>query len=163
MAISVIAVVAASTITTLVAGQLIVVVLVLIVGLAIGSAIRPDSHTATAAEAVVVLQWLVSTRDETTAWAILTALCLLVFHMVIALMALTPITATIDRSILLRWSRRGGWIAVATIGTWALVLAMAERRAPGSAALTVVGFVTLSGLILVTSIYSASSEQDEAQ
>jgi hypothetical protein len=163
MALAVIAGVAASTCTGLAAGHQIGVVLTLIVGLAIGSAILPNSHTATAAEAVVVLQWLVSTRDATTAWAMLMALCLFVFHIVVALMALTPVTATIDRSILLRWSRRSGWIVVATIGTWALVFAMAERRAPGSAALTVVGFVTLTGLILMTRTYSAASDQDRAQ
>ena len=76
----------------------------------------------TAAEAVVVVQWLASTHDATTAWASLVALCLFVFRIVIALMALTPVTATVGRSILLRWSRRSGWIVVATIGAWALVL-----------------------------------------
>jgi hypothetical protein len=148
--LAVIAAALASTFGALAAGHQAVVLLVLIVALAIASVVWPDSHAATAVEAIVVLQWLASTDDTTTAWAIPVALCLFVFHVVIALMALTPISTTIARSILLRWARRCAWIVAATVGMWVVVFAMAERRARGNAALTAVGFVVLAGLVVMT-------------
>ena len=118
----------------------------------------PDTHAATAVEVIVVWQWLASTDDPTNAWAIPIALCLFVFHTAIALMALTPMTANVDRSILLRWSRRSGYVVVATIGMWALVVVLHERRAAGSAAVTLAGFVTLTVLVVATRTLSAARE-----
>ena len=108
--------------------------------LALAAASIPDSHTALAVEGLVVWQWLASTDDPTSAWVIPLALCLFVFHTVIALMAVTPISAVVDRSILVRWGAERV-VVVATIGVWVLAFVMDERRAPGNAALTFVGFV----------------------
>jgi hypothetical protein len=108
----------------------------------------------------VVLQWLAIADDTTSAWSMLLALCLFVFHSAVALMALTPISATIDRSIVLQWARRSGLIVIVTIAMWSLVLVMNERRAAGSAALTAIGFITLTGVMLVTRAHSAPSDQD---
>ena len=163
MATGVIAASAASTFTAVAADGRIGVAFATIVVFAVASVLLPDSHAATIAEAIVVLQWLLITDDTTSAWAIVVALCLFVFHAAVALMALTPITATIDRSIVLRWGRRSGSIVVATIAMWSLVLVMNERRAAGSAALTAIGFVTLTGLILVTRAHSAPSDQDSGE
>ena len=157
IAASLIAAAAASTSTALAAGHQTSVVFALIVGLAIATVMSPDTHAATAVEVIVVWQWLASTDDPTNAWAIPIALCLFVFHTAIALMALTPVTANVDRSILLRWSRRSGYAVAATIGMWALVIVLHERRASGSGALTLAGFVTLAGLIVVTRAHSATS------
>ena len=152
MAVAVLAAIGASTSTALASGRQTGIVLAVIVVLAIISVLLPDSHIATAVEAVVVLQWLTTVDDATTAWVIPIAMCLFVFHLAITLTALTPIAAAVDRPTLLRWSRRSLWIVVATIGMWALVAGMAEREARGSVALTVVGFVTLTVLILMTRI-----------
>jgi hypothetical protein len=157
IAISVIAAAAASSSTAFAAGHQIFVVFALVVGFAIASAISPDTHAATAVEVIVVWQWFASTDDPTNAWAIPTALCLFVFHTAIALMALTPMTANVGRSILVRWSRRGGYAVVATIAVWALVIVLHERRAAGSAALTLAGFVALTGLIVVARARSQES------
>jgi hypothetical protein len=148
IAVAVITALAASTFTALAARHPAVVALVLVGMLGVASVTWPDSHAATAVEAIVVVQWLTTTDATTTAWTIPVALCLFVFHVVIALMALTPISATVARSTLLRWSRRCGWVVVATLGMWALVSVMAEQRARGSAVLTAVGFIALAGLIL---------------
>jgi len=161
--IAVVTATAASTFTALAGGHQTGVVLAVIVGLAIISVLLPDSHVATAVEVVVVLQWLATVEDATTAWAIPIASCLFAFHVVITLMALTPVTATVERSIVVRWSRRGCWIVVATIGMWSLVVAMAERHARGSVALTVAGFVTLMVLILMARAGRASSDHQAAR
>jgi len=150
IAVAVITATAASTCTALAASNPAGVALALVGMLAVASVSWPDSHAATAVEAFVVVQWLTTTDDTTTAWTIPVALCLFVFHVVIALMALTPISTTVARSILLRWSWRCGWVVAATIGMWVIVFAMAERRARGNAALTAVGFVVLAGLIVMT-------------
>jgi hypothetical protein len=160
MAIGLVAATAASTSTAFAAGHPAGIFLAVIVVLTLISVLLPDSHVATAVEAILVLQWLASVHDATTAWAIPIALCLFVFHVVIALLALTPVTATVGRAILVRWSRRSSWIVVATIGMWALVAAMAEREAPGNVTLTVVGFITLTVLIVLTRNERAASEHD---
>ena len=147
VAIALLAATAASISTGLAAGQQNGIILALVVLLALAGAAFPDTFTATAVEIVVVLQWWSSTGGGTTAWSLVTALCLFVFHAVIALMALTSFTATIARSILARWARRSAWIVLATVAMWLLVVGMSERHARGSATLTVVGFVTLAGLV----------------
>ena len=155
MAVGVLAASAASMFTALAAGHQVGVVLALILGFAVASVLLPDSHATTATETIVVLQWWAMTDRNTSAWSILVALSLFVFHAAVALMALTPITATIARSIVLRWARRSALIVVATLAMWSLVLLLNERRATGSAALTAIGLVTLTGLILVTRAHSA--------
>ena len=131
-----------------------------IVGFAVASVLLPDSHAATAVGAIVVLQWLATVDGTTSGWAILVALCLFVLHASVGLMALAPISATIDRSIVLRWARRSGSIVVATIAMWAVVVVMNERRAAGSAVLTAIGFISLTGLMLVTRAHSAPTDED---
>ena len=141
---------AAASISTAIASNQNRVIFALIVVLAAASAISPDSHIATTTEVVVVVQWLASTGGDTTGWAIGVALCLFAFHAAIALMALTPVTTSLDRSILVRWSRRSVSVVIATLAMGALVWAMNERQASGSGALTAAGLAALAGLVLAT-------------
>ncbi len=124
------------------------IVLVIVVAMAIGATILPDSHAALFAVAVILWQWLASADDVLTPLAIPMALCLFVFHTAIALMAVTPISAHVDRSTIVRWVVRSSYVAFATVAMWVIVVVMNERRAPGSVTLTSVGFVTLTILIL---------------
>lgn len=162
IAAAVLAAVAASTICAVEAGHQTGVVVVLVAMLALAAASIPDSHTALAVEGLVVWQWLASTDDPTLAWVVPLALCLFAFHTVIALMAVTPISAVVDRSILVRWSARSGYVVVATIGMWVLAFVMDERRAPGNAYVTFVGFVALILLVVAARVYGAPSIQDPA-
>lgn len=148
-AMAMVAAAGASTVTAMAAGRQTDVILVLVVGIAVAAVVRPDSHTAAVVEVIVVWQWLASTDGPMTAWVVALALCLFVFHTVIALMAVTPIGAVVDRSVLLRWLRRSGWVVLATVAMYALVVVMNERRAAGRVELTALGFVTLTVLILV--------------
>jgi hypothetical protein len=150
IALSVVAAALATTFTGLAAGNQTGVIVVIVIGLAIGTAANPDSHTALAVEILVVWHWLASTDDPTTAWVIPMTWCLLVFHTAIALMAVTPFTADVDRAILVRWARRTAIVALGVGVMWALVVAMDERDAAGSTALTMLGFVTLTALVVAT-------------
>jgi hypothetical protein len=162
IATAVLTAVAASTICAVEAGHQTGVVVVLVALLALAAASIPDSHTALAVQGLVVWQWLASTDDLTSAWVIALALCLFAFHTLIALMAVTPISAVVDRSILVRWSARSGYVAVATIGMWVLAVVLEERRAPGDASVTFVGLVALILLVVAARIYGAPSRQDPA-
>ncbi len=145
----------ASTITALVTGSPSDVGTALMVGLAVVAVIRPDSHGALVVEVAVVWQWLAAHDDVTTPWVMPFAVLLFVFHSAVALMAVTPIAAHVDGLLLLRWLRRCGAVVAATVGVWTIVVVMEQRRAPGSAALTVAGFMTLTVLILVMRSRSA--------
>jgi hypothetical protein len=160
IAIAVLAATAASASTVLAAAQPNGIVMVIVVVLAIPGAMFPDTFTATAVEIVVVLQWWASTGGGTTAWSIVTALCLFVFHAVIALMALTSFTASVARSILVRWARRSAWVVLATVAMWLLVRGMAERRAGGNPSLTVVGFLTLAALVMSSRSWRPTKDDD---
>jgi hypothetical protein len=150
VAASVVAATAATTFTGLAAGSQTGAIVVFVIGLAVGAAANPDSHTALAVEILVVWHWLASTDDVTTAWVIPMTWCLLVFHTTIALMAVTPITAEVDRAILVRWARRTAFVALGVGVMWSLVVAMDERDAAGNMALTVLGLVTLTALVVAT-------------
>jgi hypothetical protein len=160
IALSLCCVAGASTITALAAGTQTGVVVALMVALAIVAVARPDSHAALGVEVAMVWQWLATTGDATTPWVIPFAVALLLFHSVIALMAVTPINACVPVSLLIRWAWRGGCVIAATIGVWAIVVVMEQRRAPGNVALTALGFVTLAALILVTRALSSAPRRD---
>jgi hypothetical protein len=49
---------------------------------------------------------------------------------------------------------RSGFVVIATVAAWLLVVAMNGRQAAGSVALTFVSFVTLTGLVLVARVRS---------
>jgi hypothetical protein len=104
----------------------------------------------------MVWQWLATTDDATTPWAIPFAVALLLFHSIIALMAVTPINARVPASLLIRWGQRGCYVVAAIIAVWAVVVLMDQRRAPGNVALTALGFVTLAALILATRALSVA-------
>lgn len=123
-------------------------VTVLVVAAAIGSAVRPATHTALAVVVLVTWQWLVTTDDALSPLAVVVAICLLAFHTIVALLAATPLEAEIDPAIGRRWARRTTVVGAATIGVWAASLVMEQRQAPGSVALTLLGFVTIIALVL---------------
>ena len=77
-------------------------------------------------------------------------------------MAVTPISAVVDRSILVRWWRRSGYVVVATIGMWVLAFVMDERRAPGNSALTLLGVLTLTALVVMALLRSTTADQSSA-
>ena len=139
----------ASTVTALASGTQTGVVVALMVALAIVAVVKPDSHAALAVAVAMVWQWLATTDDATSPWTIPFAVLLLLFHTLIALMAVTPTNVHVPVSVLGRWVWRCCFVAAATVGVWVIVVVMDQRRAPGSVALTALGFVTLAALILV--------------
>jgi len=160
IAVTVAAAVVAVTLTGVVAGHSNTVLLIVVFLTALAASARPDLHTALLVETIVVWHWFVVTDDPVTPLAVPMALCVFVFHVGIALMAVAPTRAIIDRTIIRRWSVRSGYVVVATVAAWLLVVVLDGRRAPGSVALTFVAFVTLTGLVLAARLHSAPAGAD---
>jgi len=101
------------------------------------------THVGSLVLAIVALEWLVFVDDETSPRAIGVAVCLYVFHSLLALMAATPHTSVIDARVLRRWAVRSVFVIATTVAVWALVVTLERRQAGGSQALTVVGLVVV--------------------
>lgn len=113
----------------------------LTVALAATAAIQAGSHTAVVVVALVVVQWMSATDDVTTPRSLVAAVCLLVFHSLLALMAVTPHSATVDAAVVRRWAQRAGAVALATAAVWALALVLERRDAPANPHLTLLALV----------------------
>jgi hypothetical protein len=157
--IAIASLVGASMITSHVAGQVTGVLLALVLGLSALASARADTHTGFVAGAVVVWQWLATVDDVSSPWAVAIAVCLLVFHTLLALMAVTPITAVVAPPVAQRWVRRTLVVAAATLAVWTCVLVFDQRQTPGSVLLTVSGFVTLTVLVFLARATSEPSDQ----
>lgn len=116
----------------------------LVAVLAVGAAIRPDTHLAVGVVAVVVWRWLASVDDVTTPWLPIAAVCLLLFHVTIALAATIPLGAVVPGSVLRRWAARTAVVAAATVAVWVMVALLDRRDAPGNALLTGVALVLIA-------------------
>ena len=146
----------AYTTAAVVGGDQVGFVLVLLAGLALAAVVRPDSHTALAVETVVVWQWLAGADDVTNPGVFVVGSGLFVFHTVIALMAVTPSSAVVDRVLVWRWLRRCGWVLIATGAMWAVVVVMVDRRAPGSALLSSLALLALAAFAVVIRAFSVA-------
>ncbi|BAN00950.1 hypothetical protein [Ilumatobacter coccineus] len=124
--------------------------LALVAGLAIASAVRPDTHTADVTIAIVVWHWLAVVDDVTTPWLPVASTCLLVYHSVIAVSASVPIGGVLPTATLAAWLRRVGAVSSATVVVWVLVLAFDRRAADGNGLLTALALaIAAAGVAIV--------------
>ena len=154
-AVAVAAAVAASAVTAAASGDEVGLLVVLLLGVATVAVIRPDSHAALLVEVVVIGQWLAGTDDVIDPAVVAVAALLFVFHAIVALMAVTPSSAVVDRVLLWRWLHRSAYVLVATGAMWLAVVVIEDRRAPGSAQLTFLAFVALAACTLAIRSLSA--------
>jgi hypothetical protein len=122
--------------------------IVVAVGLALVAVGLPDSHTALVVLAVLVLQWWVMTDDPTSAWAIPTALCLVGFHELVALLATTPPSAVLAGAVLRRWAGRALVPVAATVAVWGLAVALDGRGAGVAVVLVGLAALAAAGLLI---------------
>jgi hypothetical protein len=87
------------------------------------------------------------------------ALSLLVFHTLVALMAVTPICAVVDRVVVARWLWRCGAVATATVAMWLVVVLVDGRNADGNAALTAAAFGTAAVLVVALRVNRSSARE----
>lgn len=146
VALAVVAAVSSSAVTAAVSGGSATWVVYLIAVLALAAVSEPDSLVGFAVLGVVFAQWLISNDDPTTAWAVVVALALFVFHTVLALMAVTPPAGTVHPSVLIRWLARSGFVATATLAVWAVVVVLDRSDIAGNAWLTTAAFAVVIAL-----------------
>ena len=102
-------------------------------------------------QVLAVVAWLSSEGGATPRQEGLpVALCLLVFHGLLAAMAVTPHSATVHPDVLRRWLQRTGAVAVATGIVWLLVGALERRDAPANPQLTLLALLVAGvGVVLL--------------
>ena len=122
---------------------------------AVVAAVVPASHTATAVVAIVALQMVGTIDDVTDPRIPVVAICLVLFHTSLALMAVTPHTAPVPAAVIRRWVPRTGVIALATVGSWFLILVLERREATGNATLTVAALAVLVAAVVAVRVRSA--------
>ncbi len=113
----------------------------LTVVLAAAAAIQGGSHTAAVVLALVILQWMYAVDDVTTPRSLVLALCLLAFHSLLALMAVTPHSTTVHPGVLRRWAQRVMSVAAATTIVWVLVRVFEQRDAAANSQLTLLALL----------------------
>jgi hypothetical protein len=113
--------------------------------LAGASAVRPDTHTGLIVVVVLVWHWLATVDGVGGPWLPLAAVCLLVFHAVIALSASVPIGGVLPMATVVQWIVRTALAASATVGMWALVAVLDGRDAPGNGLLTALALAIVAG------------------
>ncbi len=153
-AVAVLAGAAASLATSAASGGINGAMAVVVTVLAMIAVARPDTHAGSVTVAVVILQWLTTVDDTTSALSIAVAVALFVFHTVTSMLAVTPISATIDATVIRRWAVRSVAVVAATCWAWLTVVAFAERDAPGNVALTGAALTTLAALLAAARIRS---------
>ena len=109
--------------------------------LAAVAAIQGGSHTAAVVLALVILQWMYVVDDVTTPRSLVVALCLLAFHSLLALMAVTPHSTTVHPGVLRRWAQRVLTVAVATTIVWVFVRVFEQRDAAANSQLTLLALL----------------------
>lgn len=130
--------------------------------LALVVVVEPGEQLGLVMLAIVFFQWLTLDQAVTSPWSMAFAICIYVFHTSVALMAVTPHTASIQRDIQIRWTFRSLVVAAATVGVWLLVVAF-ERDDPssGNVALTAMALVVLTVAVVVFQSRSRSSVGQE--
>ncbi|WP_040495607.1 hypothetical protein [Ilumatobacter nonamiensis] len=139
----------ASTTSALAAGHQTAGFLVLIISTACLATVRADEHTALITEVLIVWQWIATVDDVSTAWSLLAAMFLFVFHSTIAMMAVTPIGAVVGRDVARLWLVRAAVVMVATVAMWIIVVVLDQGSLPGNPLLTAAGLAVLAGLIVL--------------
>lgn len=141
-------VIGAAVVTAAIAGVTHPMVLLAVVVLAVMAAIQPAGNAMLGVVAIVIVRWLATNDDPTGPLVLAVAAGLLVMHLVLALMASTPHSFALERTVLARWGRRGAAIAASTVAVWALAALLDRRDAGGSTVLAVSALLLLGGAAL---------------
>ena len=120
--------------------------IVLVIALAALTVVRPGADTAVAVLIAVVWYWLAAVDDTTSPWVLAVAGALFAFHTIVALLATTAPTATIDRASMRRWAVRSAPVAAAIVASWLAVVAFDRGSNPGSVWLTALALVVAAAL-----------------
>ena len=111
---------------------------------AVISTISAGTQTAVVVVLIVVVEWLGSADDVTSPAALVIALALFVFHAILALLAVTPHSASVSPVVLRRWVQRSSFVGGSTIALWVFVLVLEQREPPPDGALLMLALSVLA-------------------
>lgn len=118
--------------------------LVVLVSLfALGSVLQPDDHLGLVTIMLVVVHWLVAGLPVVSAWSLGVAASIVIFHSLLAIMAVTPHTADLPMALLVVWLRRLVVVGASTLGVWLLVVGFERRNIDGDLGLSVAAYAAL--------------------
>lgn len=81
--------------------------ILLVTGLAVLSALAPDSHAPLGVVLVVGGYWAIEVDEQLSSWTLLVTVLLVVFHVVCLLASYGPPSVVLSAAMLLLWLRRG--------------------------------------------------------
>ena len=116
----------------------------LIAGLAVVCAARPDNHIGLLVVVLIGLDWVLTVDDPTTPWSIGVAVSLAVLHTSMAAASVAPHAAPWTRAMYHRWTRRLIAVAGASLPAWAVTAAIHRSDVPSSPALLTAALMTLA-------------------
>lgn len=137
-------------------GQGVAVMLLATVAAAVVAVSASGSHIGAAVVGFLALQWVAFAGGGTGWRLIAVAVCLFMFHGLLALMAAVPHTSVIDRRVLRSWTIRSVWVVAATVAVWALVAAFDGRLTSGSEILTLAGLAVIVVVLVAVRRHSAA-------
>ena len=141
------------------AAHVLVPVVLVVAVLAAGCAITPDTNLGLLVTIVIGWHWAGSVHDPLTAWVLLAAGGLLVFHVAMALAATAPARAGWPAASLARWGRRTALVAAITIAAWSSTLIVDAIHVDGGVGLLVVAATALGLATLVLRNRSTTAGQ----
>lgn len=118
--------------TWLAAGRTVALLDVAIIGLAGACAVLPDSHLGLPVVVLVGVDWLATVDNQTTPWALGSAVSLAVFHAAMAASSVAPPAARWTGAMCRRWLRRTVAVMVGSAATWAFLAAVHRVEVAGS-------------------------------
>ncbi|QIG43947.1 hypothetical protein G5V58_15260 [Nocardioides anomalus] len=131
----------------------------LVVVLAAGAAVLPESWLAALALGVVLLWWALQVADALPVTALLAALLLVAGHLAGVLLAYGPTGAAVTEPVARLWVRRGLLVGAAAPVVW--LLALAVRGQPEPPGVWVAGLVC-GVLLCVVAAVAVGQDQDVA-
>lgn len=112
------------------------IVPVLLVAAAVVTAARPDTHLGLGVLVAFGYYWLVHVDARASAWTVVAAAGLLLFHLATSALALGPAEAELPPSLLVAWARRCLPILAGTVGIWLVTAVLTRADAASNVVLT---------------------------
>jgi len=119
-------------------------VVVVLAGLAVASAVRPDTHVALGFVIVFAALWLGHVDRRTSPLVLVAAAGLAVVHIASAAAALGPPEAGLPATLVAGWVRRSGLVLAGTAAVWLATVVMGSLDASASALLTGAALVAVA-------------------
>lgn len=151
-------------VTVALAGDLVVLGIVLVVLTGIAALVGGhDLYTSFAFYGSCVLTWLMSGASATSWWCIPIAVELLIIHVARTLALIGPDDAPLPRPLTAAWARRTAWVAAATVAVGAAGVSLAGGAVGGTTyAAAGLLFVLMVGLALLPRLYSGQESDRES-